>query len=117
MITEDFNELLSNLFSHHQRSVIKAALDRQTGLPEVIELVETRFELKPACPYCAGILLSRYGFASGLQRYRCQSCQKTFNALTCTPLARLRHKPKWLGYLAALAESKAVQRSMFVIFV
>ncbi|WP_019868309.1 IS1595 family transposase [Methylovulum miyakonense] len=113
MIAEDFKELLSSLcgLSHHQRNVAKAALDRQTDLPEVIEVVETRFELKPACPHCAGILLSRYGFASGLQRYRCQSFRKTFNALTGSPLARLRHKPKWPGYLAALAESKTVRES------
>ena len=55
--------------------------------------------------------LSRYGSASGLQRYRCNRCRKTFNALTGTPLARLRHKPKWPGYLAALAESKTVRQS------
>jgi transposase-like protein len=113
MIAEDFKELLSSLcgLSHHQRNVAKAVLDRQTDLPEVIEVVETRFELKPACPHCACVLLSRYGFASGLQRYRCQSCRKTFNALTGSPLAGLRHKPKWLGYLAALAESKTVRES------
>ncbi|MFZ2451096.1 MAG: IS1595 family transposase [Methylovulum miyakonense] len=113
MITEDFKELLSSLcgLDHHQRNLAKAALNQQTDLPEAIEWVETRFELKPACPHCAGIRLSRYGSASGLQRYRCQSCRKTFNALTGTPLARLRHKPKWLVYLAAVAESKTVRQS------
>lgn len=113
MITDEFKELLSSLcgLSHHQRNVAKAALNRQTDLPEVLELVETRFELKLACPHCAGVRLSRYGSASGLQRYRCRSCRKTFNALTGTPLARLRHKPKWLGYLAAVAESKTVRQS------
>jgi transposase-like protein len=89
----------------------KAGLNQQTDLPEVLEVVESCFELEPACPHCAGTRLSRYGFASGLQRYRCQSCRKTFNALTCSPLARLRHKPKWLVYLAAVAESKTVRRS------
>lgn len=113
MIADDFKELLSSLrgLGHHQRNLAKAALDRQTDLPEVLERVEARFESKSVCPHCAGIRLSRYGSASGLQRYRCQSCRKTFNALTGTPLARLRHKSKWLGYLAALAESKTVRQS------
>jgi transposase-like protein len=113
MIAIDFKELLSSLcgLGHHQRNLAKAALNQQTDLPEVLEVVETCFELKPSCPHCAGIRLSRYGFASGLQHYRCQSCRKTFNALTGTPLARLRHKPKWLVYLAAVAESKTVRRS------
>ena len=113
MIVEDFKELLLSLcgLSHHQRNLAKAALNQQTDLPEVIGLIEARFELKPACPHCAGIHLSRYGSASGLQRYRCQSCRKTCNALTGTPLARLRHKPNWLGYLEALAESRTVRQS------
>jgi hypothetical protein len=46
-----------------------------------------------------------------LQRYSCQHCHKTFNALTGTPLARLREKPKWLTYLVAMAESKTVRQS------
>ncbi len=57
MITEDFKGLLPSLcgLSHHQRNVAKAAFDRQANLPKVMELVETRFGLKPACPHCAGI--------------------------------------------------------------
>jgi transposase-like protein len=113
MIAKDFKELLSSLcgLGHRQRNVAKAALNQQTDLPEVLEVIETCFELKPACPHCAGEQLSRNGSASGLQRYRCQSCRKTFNALTGSPLACLRHKPKWLGYLAALAGSKTVRES------
>ena len=113
MIADDFKELLSSLcgLGHHQRNLAKAALNQQTDLPEALEVVETCFELKPACPHCAGTRLSRHGSVSGLQRYRCQSCRKTFNALTGSPLARLRHKPKWPGYLGALAESKTVRGS------
>jgi transposase-like protein len=113
MIAEEFNELLSSLrgLGHHQRNLAKATLNQQTDLAETLEVIEARFELNPACPHCAGIRLSRYGSASGLQRYSCKSCRKTFNALTGTPLARLRHKPKWLSYLAALAESKTVRKS------
>jgi len=33
---------------------------------------------------------------SALQRCRCLGGRKTFNALTGTPLRRLRHKSKWL---------------------
>ncbi|POZ52249.1 hypothetical protein AADEFJLK_01724 [Methylovulum psychrotolerans] len=96
MIAEEFKELLSSLrgLGHHQRNLAKATLNPQTDLPETLGVIEARFELNPACPHCAGIRLSRYGSASGLQRYSCKSCRKTFNALTGTPLARLRHKPK-----------------------
>jgi hypothetical protein len=41
---------------------------------------------------------NRHGFANDLQRFRCCDCGRTFNDLTGTPLARLRHKAKWLAY-------------------
>jgi hypothetical protein len=41
--------------------------------------------------------------ADVLQRYKCRACGKTFNALSGTPLARLRHKDKWLEQTQALA--------------
>ena len=46
--------------------------------------------------------------ANGLQRYRCQACRRTFNALTGTALARLCKKDKWLGFSGALVASQAV---------
>jgi transposase-like protein len=50
-----------------------------------------------------------HGQANGLQRYRCQACRRTFNALTGTALARLRKKDKWLGFSGALVASQALR--------
>ena len=113
MTTAEFMELISTLreLDHHQRNLVKVALNQQTDATKILELIEARFELKSACPHCAGVELSRYGSASGLQRYACKNCHKTFNALTGTPLARLRHKSKWLDYLAAMADSQTVRQS------
>ena len=47
----------------------------------------------------------------GLQRYRCNSCKKTYNALTGTPLARLRHKEVWMDFAQDLVESKMIRES------
>lgn len=57
--------------------------------------------------------LSNGGHASGLQRYRCQNsaCRKTFNALTGTPLAKLRHRDKWLDYLRCMQDSLTLRVS------
>ncbi len=44
----------------------------------------------------------------GLQRYRCCGCGRTFNALTGTPLARLRHRERWLPGLDGMLEGKSV---------
>jgi hypothetical protein len=49
MIADDFKKLLSSLcgLGHHQRNLAKAALNQQTDQPEVLEVVETCFELRP----------------------------------------------------------------------
>ena len=39
---------------------------------------------------------------SGYQRYRCNDCKKTFNAVTCTSLAHLRVKDKLDPYLECM---------------
>jgi transposase-like protein len=66
---------------------------------------------KPHCPHCAHEQVSRWGFANGLQRYRCNACRATFNALTDTPLAGLRHKAKWMDYAKQLAEGTSIRKS------
>ena len=43
-----------------------------------------------SCPDCGSNRCHRCGHANGVQRYRCAACRRSFNALTGTPLARLR---------------------------
>jgi len=61
------------------------------------------------CPDCGGRRLHRHGYDRGLQRYRCCACKRTFNALSGTPLARLRHRAQWLGYLDGMLDGKSVR--------
>src|SRR5688572_27858607 len=58
-----------------------------------------------SCPDCGSKRCHRCGVANGLQRYRCVVCRRSFNALTGTPLARLRLRDKWLTYLQCVIES------------
>jgi hypothetical protein len=47
----------------------------------------------------------------GLQRYRCVGCGRTFNALTGTPLARLRKKECWASFASSLQQSHSVREA------
>ncbi len=96
---------------HNQRRLLSVALHEQSDELNVFELIEASFDTKKACPHCGGVELYRYGVISGLQRYYCKHCRKTFNALTGTPLARLREKSHWLDYLAAMAQSQTIRKS------
>src|SRR3954447_34519 len=81
------------------------------GEPEAVRLIEQAFAAAPRCPHCGAERLQRWGDASGLRRYRCQACRKTFNALTGTSLARLRKKACWLRYGEALAAGMTLARA------
>ncbi|WP_306396242.1 IS1595 family transposase [Telluria beijingensis] len=63
------------------------------------------------CPRCGGARSHRCGHASGLQRWRCLACGRSYNALSGTKLAHLRKKECWPAYLQCLLESQIVRAS------
>jgi transposase-like protein len=92
-----------------QGEMLRERLDAQQEGLAVIESPgagQTR-----CCPRCQGTDLYLHGQASGLQRYRCKTCQRTFNALTGTALARLRKKEKWLGFGAEVVAAHPLRQA------
>lgn len=94
-----------------QRKELLDRLTTQTAASESVELLEPAGSRHKRCPHCASERIVRNGSADGLQRYKCRGCCKTFNALTGTPLSRLRHKGKWLDQTGALADGLTVHRA------
>lgn len=63
------------------------------------------------CPHCAHREVVRWGQASGLPRYRCKACLRSFNALTKTPLAKLRLKELWPTQATALIDGVSTAKA------
>jgi transposase-like protein len=63
------------------------------------------------CPHCLSRQTVRWGTAGGVPRSRCRACGHTFNALTKTPLARLRYKKRWLTYVGTMVERRSIRES------
>jgi transposase-like protein len=63
------------------------------------------------CPNCDAKEVRPWGRASGLARYRCTDRRRTFNALTGTPLARLRHKDRWPDQARASMAGESVAKA------
>lgn len=63
------------------------------------------------CPHCGNRDVISWGKASGLPRYRCQGCGRTFNGLTKTPLARLRKKEKWQEQAQSMIDGTTTSKS------
>jgi len=93
-----------------QRTELLKALGAGADEAQVRSLVESRLDVHPACPHCAATHIVRNGNASGLQRYKCRACRRSFNALTATPLARLRLKAKWLKQQDVLLQGLSVHQ-------
>lgn len=89
------------------------AVPRRTGVDLVAELGQQRIG-QLGCPHCGHRETVRWGRSDAMPRYRCKSCRRTFNALTNTPLARLRMKDKWRAQAEALIDgvttAKAAER-------
>jgi transposase-like protein len=81
---------------------------------ECIALIEQAARGRP-CPHCGHPRAHRCGQASGLQRFRCLGCRRSYNALTGTPLARLRKKECWLSYLQCVLESRTVREAARIV--
>ncbi len=80
---------------------------RNTGITVIEQAAQAHLQ----CPACSSTHFHRHGHANQLQRYRCVPCGKTFNALSGTPLAHLRHKERWLAYAGCMLNSFSVRKA------
>jgi len=113
MKSERFEQWFADLpqLNRPQRARVQDALHPAAGLDRIVALIAEIRGPQRRCPRCDCTRCHRHGQANDLQRYRCCACGRTFNDLTGTPLARLRHKGKWLEYLAALLDSLPVRKA------
>lgn len=96
--------------SWSQRRELMGRLKVVQAEEEVRAISEDRLQTLRLCPHCHGQHVVRSGSVRGLQRYKCRDCGRTFNALTGTPLARLRYRQRWLGQTAALIEGLSITK-------
>jgi transposase-like protein len=94
-----------------QRAALLRRLSAPALQPTVRDLLDGGTAGRPRCGHCGSERVARWGSAHGLARYRCRDCRRTFNILTGTSLARLRHRPQWLSFGAALQEAASVRKS------
>ena len=94
-----------------RRQTVVSSLASGVAHCEALELVQGRLGQAPSCPKCRGAKVVRNGQADGLPRYKCRGCGVSFNALTGTPLARLRHRDKWMLQSQALDQGLSVRKA------
>jgi len=113
MNAKEFRKLVQDAkrLTPHQRQVLHDRIQPSGQSQASANLAEGRLAEKPTCPHCGHGEAVRNGVVSSLQRYRCKSCRRCFNALTGTPLARLRHKEKWLNNAEEMINGSSVRKT------
>lgn len=94
-----------------QRGEVKVVLDRELAGVDAQEVVNRRSAEVLSCPHCQAGRIHRWGKDGGVQRYRCCVCGKTFNALSGTPLARLKRSDAWLAYAQAMIDGASIRQA------
>ncbi|NRB38087.1 MAG: IS1595 family transposase [Pseudomonadales bacterium] len=101
MNNKQFQSFLHKIGSlnYSQLKQLRHSTDTQISSNIVGQAISDREEAISVCPHCDSRKLNRWGMTKqGIQRFRCKSCSKTFNALSGTPLYRMRHPEKWAKY-------------------
>ncbi|MGH7444803.1 MAG: transposase [Longimicrobiales bacterium] len=75
------------------------------------EIRETRFAAGVVCVRCHSPRVRRHGTFAGRQRYRCNTCRRTFSDLTGTPAAYLKRLERLPDYRTCMAASLSVRVS------
>jgi len=113
MRASDFRELLASLsrLTARQREALLGALEQEEDADGVRALLKEYWADGLACPHCGSERVIGWGQASGLPRWRCKGCGRTFNPLTGTALAGLRHRERWAAYAASLRRGEVLREA------
>lgn len=99
-LVDDLNE--------RDRGELMTALAMPASERTVLAAIEGLVGPERRCPHCQTLGAQKRGKANKLVRYQCMACGRTFNALTGTPLSRLKKKEKWLDMAISLSQAESL---------
>jgi transposase-like protein len=113
MNNKSFKGFIAQLsqLSTSQRLKIMQLINADKDQKPITSLINAQDQHGVICAHCHGIHIKKWGFDGKIQRYRCHTCHRTFNALSGTPIARLRMKEKWLAHEQVLAEGLTIVKA------
>jgi transposase-like protein len=77
-----------------------------------VEFRESRFPSGFICPHCGEKKVVRYGRErTGIQRYRCKNCRRTFNDRSVTPMARTQKPAKWEEFAHCMRDGLSCRKA------
>ncbi len=103
---------IENLSASEIGKVKKAVANRE-GRVEGSVVLQDREENLGFCPHCKTNEIAKAGSKDGRKRFKCKNpaCGRTFNALTGTPLAKLRMSEKHIENARCMVEGLSIPKT------
>jgi len=113
MNNKQFKVLLSQIeaLSALQKRTLLSVLEEKENKLSTAKLLNGQNNAGVICAHCGEPHIKRWGFDGEIQRYRCLVCRRTFNALSGTPLAKLRARDKWLAYAKTMEQGLSIRQA------
>ncbi|GAC1530098.1 MAG: hypothetical protein NVS2B4_08800 [Ramlibacter sp.] len=102
MRTDKFKAVMESVASltETQLDQLVQAVEQRRGRTKALRVLETARDAS-TCLHCGSATVVKNGHSCGLQRYRCRTCKRTFNATTGTTLGGLHSKERFFQHGAA----------------
>lgn len=98
--------------SRYQLKKLRHEVESNISNNQVGQAIADHEETISHCPHCDSHELNRWGMTKqGIQRFKCKSCFKTFNALADSPLYRMKKAEKWIEYTKLMWEGVSLRKS------
>lgn len=112
-----FERLMANLegLTDEQRERVAERVKTLSERADSARLIAERLGTPTVCAYCGDSAVVRHGHSAGHQRYRCKACGRTFQALTGSPVLRLRDREKWLAYTDCMSRGMTLRATAKVV--
>ena len=109
------NEALSMLprLSKEQKRLILRHLHIELLLDSSVDTTmfsRYREDCKIECPHCKSDLVKKNGSIDGKQRFKCNTCNKTFGILSNTCIHALKKKHLWMAFIELTLNSNSIRK-------
>ena len=114
MASKQFQNILHHVtnLNYSQLKKLRHAVESNISKNQVGQAIADHEETISNCPHRDSHELNRWGMTKqGIQRVKCKTCNKTFNALADSPLYHMKKAEKWIEYTKLMWEGVSLRKS------